>query len=68
MKKRMMLLFVSLFALTPALLGSAWGVENRSKQPEKQECALMAAKRLRAQEQAIFAPVEQNKSGKTSAQ
>lgn len=66
MKKRMMMLFVSLFALTPALLGSAWGVENRSKNGEKQECALMTAKRLEAQKSVEAMKQEMNKATKTT--
>jgi hypothetical protein len=43
-KMRMMLLFVSLFAVAPAILGGAWGGEDRSKHGMKQECQLRAAK------------------------
>ncbi|MBI3543143.1 MAG: hypothetical protein HY075_07710 [Deltaproteobacteria bacterium] len=66
MKKRMMMLFVSVFALTPALLGSAWGIENRGKNGEKQECSLMTAKRFEAQKAVDNVKQELNKAGKTS--
>jgi hypothetical protein len=45
-RMKMMLLFVSLFAVAPAVLGSAWGIENRDKHGMKQECQLRTAKRL----------------------
>ena len=44
-KTRVLMLVMSLFVLTPALLGSAWGVENRSKSGSKAECELQEAKR-----------------------
>lgn len=47
MKVRMILLLTSLFALTPAILGSAaWGGENRGKNGSKQECELLESKRF----------------------
>ena len=48
-KTRIVMLLMSLFALTPAFLGVAWGAEDRSKHGEKQECQLMTAKRLKAE-------------------
>jgi len=46
MKKRMLMLFVSIFALTPAVLGSAWGGENRGKSGAKLECELLEGKHI----------------------
>ena len=44
MKSRVLMLFVGLFAVTPALFGTAWGIENRSKHGTKQECERRGAK------------------------
>ena len=46
MKKRMILLLMSLFALTPAIMGTAWGAENRGKHGSKQECELLESKHI----------------------
>ncbi|MBI3557723.1 MAG: hypothetical protein HY074_15790 [Deltaproteobacteria bacterium] len=59
-KTRIIMLLMSLFALTPAFLGAAWGAEDRSKHGEKQECQLMTAKRLKAE---ADAKVQEKKSG-----
>lgn len=58
-KTRVLILVMSLAVLTPALLGSAWGVENRGKHGMKQECELKEAKREleRAKKQLESAPV-----------
>jgi hypothetical protein len=54
MKKRMLMLFVSLFAVTPAILGSAWAgmSEHRSAKASiysvSRECELREAKRIAA--------------------
>lgn len=45
-KTRILILVMSLSAVTPVLLGSAWGVENRSRNGMRQECELRRAKRL----------------------
>lgn len=37
-KTRVLILAMSVSAVTPALLGSAWGVENRGRTGHKQEC------------------------------
>ncbi len=63
-KTRIVMLLMSLFALTPAFLGVAWGAEDRSKHGEKQECALMTAKRLKAE--ASEARVQEKRSGGTT--
>lgn len=47
MKKRMMMLLMSLFALTPAILGTALGGENRARHGERQECEQRRAKQMR---------------------
>jgi hypothetical protein len=51
-KTRILILVMSLCALTPALLGNAWGVENRGKNGMKQECELKTAKRIAAESHA----------------
>lgn len=51
MKKRIVVLFVCLFALTPALMGSAWAIEGEKYGDHpifdtSRDCELLRAKRL----------------------
>lgn len=63
MKKRMLMLFVSLFALTPAILGSAWGGENRTKNGTKLECELLEGKRIADKPATPAQPAQPTKQG-----
>lgn len=64
-KTRILILVMSLCALTPALLGNAWGVETRAKNGMKQECELKTAKRIAAEGRS--ASKEAKDHSKTSA-
>ena len=55
-KTRILILAMSLSALTPALLGNAWGVENRNKNGKNQECGLDGAKYVAESKPASMAP------------
>lgn len=63
-KARIVMLLMSLFALTPAFLGAAWGGEDRSKRGERQECELRRAKRLNVE---ATAKVQEKKPGGTTS-